>query len=81
MAGKDKLVGRLTLSTELLKTQIQETNKLLGDIGQGVSLDMTKIVKKRIDSMLSDLKAAASKLNEQAVGKGMSAAEKEVNKL
>lgn len=42
---------------------------------------MTKVVKQRIDALLSDIKAASTKLNEQAVGKTMTAAEKDVNKL
>ena len=81
MVGKEKLVGRLTLDVKQLRGQIQEANDLLGTIGKGVSLDMTKVVKQRIDALLSDIKAASTKLNEQAVGKTMTAAEKDVNKL
>lgn len=60
MAGRDKLVGRLTLDVGALRGQIQEANNLLGTLGQGVSLDMTRAVQERINALMATMRTAST---------------------
>lgn len=69
LAGKsaDKLVGRLTIDTSQLAKQVEEANKLLKKIGADINLDLTDVMKKRIDAML---KSFAKSANEAGLAGG-----------
>ena len=62
MTGTDKLVGRLTLDVSALRKQIQEANNLLGTLGQGVTLDMTKAVQDRINALMTAMRASSAQV-------------------
>lgn len=72
MAGDTKLLGTLQLDAEGVKRTINEVNNALKTMGQGVDLDLTKIVNAKVNSQLNELKKQIDAINKAATGMGAS---------
>ncbi len=68
--GGDKVLGRLRLETSQLEKDVQKINNLLGTIGIGKSIDVSKTATARIKKELDSLVAKATEVGKK-MGQGL----------